>query len=164
MRKPAKKLQRGIICQNGWRTGTKRLKGGPEAIQRTIDVQVKCHIANKICIFFSWGSRKILRACVSKNRPEEMLDSPMLCPRMRRRRTICSRIPAPLCLQCSGEYMPHRRSRIVAPSSVTAQLCWLEPPRRAILSCSSRYPRPTHQRMTWPQRSKGQGGCAASRW
>ena len=62
MRKPAKKLHRGIICQNGNRMGTKRLKGGREAIHRTIDVQLKCHIAKVICMLFNWGSRKILRS------------------------------------------------------------------------------------------------------
>jgi hypothetical protein len=60
MRKPAKKLHSGIICQNGNRTGMKRLNGDRDATQRTIEVQVKCHIAKVICMLFNWGSRKIL--------------------------------------------------------------------------------------------------------
>jgi hypothetical protein len=60
IRKPAKKVQSGIIWRNGRRTGSKRLKGDLVAIHRTMVVQVKCHIANDICIFFNWGSLKIL--------------------------------------------------------------------------------------------------------
>lgn len=60
MRNPAKKLQRGIICRNGKRTGTNNLNGGRLAIQSTIEVHVKCHIAKEICIFFNCGSLKIL--------------------------------------------------------------------------------------------------------
>jgi hypothetical protein len=82
MRNPAKKLQRGIICINGNRTGTNRLNGDRLAIHSTIEVHVKCHIAKETCIFFNWGSLKILDSPQSvKYYHSEHL----------RIRTICSR-------------------------------------------------------------------------
>jgi hypothetical protein len=68
-------VQRGIIWKNGRRMGVKRLNGRRDAKYRTNVVQRKCHIANVICMFFSWRSFNILQVQVLVFQPLKVVFS-----------------------------------------------------------------------------------------